>query len=324
MVYMDTCLPNGKRRHSVANMSTAQTLRIYLDDIPRRRAEKGNFNLINLIRSAFEKKGYQVELCQNSSQARLKSADDPGYSLFHMDDPFHPRALTLRRAYYYPFWRIEKSAKRWKWDIARETFQPEDIDAATAKQFCQYWRKRLFDLDEPSTRRDELVYIPLQGRLLERRSFQSLSPIEMIEAVLKHDPDRHIWVSFHPAETYIQSELNAVQSLADKTPRLSIRTEPMEAILARCAYVATENSSVALAGYFFHKPAVLFAKIDFHHIAVNADEIGNRKAIRAAADLHPDYDRYLFWFLKLTAINGGAPDAEARILDAVRRNGWSV
>ncbi len=321
---MATCLPNGKPRHSVGAMSEPRSLRIYLDEIPLKRAAKGNFNLINLIRHAFESRGFKVELCLNSASARLASAADPGYSLFHMDDPFHPRALTLRRAYYYPFWRIEKSAKRWEWHIARASFNPNGIDPGEAAAFCTYWRKRLFDLDAPVSARDQMIYVPLQGRLLETRSFQSVSPVAMIETILKHDPHREIHVGLHPGETYGRAELDAVRAIALKAARMSITTEPMTDLLARCAYVATENSSVALAGYFFHKPAVLFAEIDFHHIAASAVRDGAGKALAAVESLIPEFDRYLYWFLKQTAINGGSPEAEAQIIDAVRRHGWAV
>jgi hypothetical protein len=317
-------LPATGHRLSLSTMPNPRALRIYLDQIPLRRAEKGDFNLINRIRNAFESREYSVELCLNSDEARLQSAAWGGYSLFHMDDPFHARALTLRRAYFYPFWRIENSAKRWEWEIAATPFEPEFIDAEAAEKFCRFWRKRLFNLTAPPANRDGFVYIPLQGRLLDHRSFQMLSPVKMIETVLQHDPARDVIVGFHPGETYSQAELDAVQAIADRTPRLTISSEPMESHLTRCDYVATENSSVALAGCFFHKPAVLFAQIDFHHISANAIQLGAQEALRAVPDHAPDYDKYLFWFLKLTTINGGSEDAERQIIDMVRRKGWDL
>ena len=95
-------------------MADAKILRIYLDETPLVRAQRGNFNLVNKIISVFEAHEYRVELKRNSAAERAKSATRRGYSLFHMDEPFHPRALTLRKAYYYPFWRIEDSAQRWE------------------------------------------------------------------------------------------------------------------------------------------------------------------------------------------------------------------
>ena len=305
-------------------MASAKILRIYLDDIPRARAERGNFNIINKIRNVFEGHGFRVDLCRNTDAERLKSATRRGYSLFHMDEPFHPRALTMRKAYFYPFWRIETSAKRWEWQIARAAFNAEGIDADAAKQFADRWRKTLFPDIALAPFPQGYVYIPLQGRLLEQRSFQTTSPLDMIRSVLLHDPDRQIIIGLHPAETYLQEETDALKVLVDANPWLQLSSAPMQGLLAGCEYVATENSSVALSGYFLHKPAVLFAQIDFHHIAANVDAMGAGQAIKAAPGLTPDFDRYLFWFLRLTAINGGAPEVEAQILDAVRGHGWLV
>ena len=305
-------------------MASAKILRIYLDDTLHLRAERGNFNIINKIQSVFELDGYRVELCNNSQAERLKSATRRGYSLFHEDDPFHARALTMRRAYYYPFWRVEKTAERWNFEIAQTVFDPEQTDTTDAKQFCDIWRCKLFPNASTGIATEDMVYIPLQGRLLERRSFQSESPLDMIRLVLLHDPVRQIVAGLHPGETYLPEELDAIRGLADVNPRLRLSSEPMEKLLARCDYVVTENSSVALSGYFLHKPAVLFARIDFHHIAANAGDLGADNAIKTAVQLRPDYDRYLYWFFKGTALNGGSPEVETQVADMFRRRGWDI
>lgn len=305
-------------------MAPAKILRIYLEDTSFDWAERGDFNMINRIRAAFEDRGFRVEFRRNSDAERLKSAARRGYSLFHMDDPYHARALTLRRAYFYPFWRIENSAQRWNWTVARSAFRPEDIDPVEAEKFCRFWRKRLYDLTEVPTKREGFVYVPLQGRLLEHRGFQSTSPIDMIRAVLDHNPDRQVRVGFHPGETYLPEEIEAVEDLAMGTDRLAITDAPMPDLLKSCDYVVTQNSSVALAGYFFHKPAALFARIDFHHIAATVAKLGPMDAVRTAPTLRPEFDRYMYWFLKLTAINGGSDLAEDQILNSVRAHGWTV
>ena len=304
-------------------MNTGKILRIYLDDGPRARAEAGSFNIMNKIQTAFEGQGFRVAFVKNSEAERAKSITRRGYALFHMDHPFHARALTIRRAYFYPFWRIETSAKRWDWAIAKAQFDETAVDPSKAKAFTRYWRKQLFP-DVVDVRRDGLVYIPLQGKLLEHRSFQTQSPLDMIRTTLAYERERDIVVALHPKELYLPEELDALKALIDRQPRLSLSKEPMERLLERCDYVVAENSSVALSGYFLGKPAVLFAQIDFPHIAANVSEMGAEAAIQAAPDLQPDFDGYLHWFLKETAINGGAPDAPAQIIASVRRHGWDV
>jgi len=303
-------------------MAEARILRIYLEDISRQRAERGEFNIINKIRHVFQRYGFRVEFCKDTDAERLKSATRRGYSLFMMQDPFHPRALTMRKAYYYPFWRVENTAKRWEFEVAQALFNPEDTDPEQAHKFTNIWRKKLFPNAMLGAETDNTVYIPLQGKLLDHRSFQTAGPLDMIRAVLQHDTDRDVVVGLHPGETYLPEEIEALKALCDGNPRLCLSAEPMETLLGRCDYVVTENSSVALSGFFLHKPAVLFAQIDFHHIAANVADLGAEAAIHAAPDMTPDFDRYVYWFLKGTALNGGAPEVEDQILDMFRRRGW--
>ncbi len=141
-----------------------------------------------------------------------------------MDDPIHARALTLRRAYFYPFWRIEASAKRWEWDIAKRGVRPGTGEPRPKRRsFCDYWRKRLFDTAADNPRKDGFIYIPLQGMLLEQRSFQTLSPLEMIETTLRQDPTRRVIAGYHPNETYSPEETDALEAMAAREPRLDYR-----------------------------------------------------------------------------------------------------
>ena len=68
---------------------------------------------------------------------------------------------------------------------------------------------------------------------------------------------------------------------------------------------------------------MLFAQIDFHHIALNVAELGAAAALERAPRHRPPWPRYLMWFLG-RAIDAMAPDAEAQILSALRRGGWPI
>ncbi len=305
-------------------MAQPKVLRIYLDDENLTRAESGDFNIMNKIKGAFEAHDFRVEFNRNSRAERLKSAARNGYSLFYMDEPFHDRALTIRKAYYYPFWRIENSAKRWEWDIAKSAFDPDKVDPNLAERFFAPWKRRVLPNLPDNPELTGHVFIPLQGRIQERRGFQSMSPLDMIQSVHTHERTRDIIVTLHPSETYLPEDLDALKLLVDRHPRVQLSSARMEDLLAGCDYVATQNSTVALSGFFAEKPAVLFGKIDFHHIAANVHDLGAERAIANVMNLAPDYRKYLCWLLRLTAINGGSDDAERQILDAVRRHGWTV
>ncbi|MEZ5911111.1 MAG: hypothetical protein R3D84_01880 [Paracoccaceae bacterium] len=73
------------------------------------------------------------------------------------------------------------------------------------------------------------------------------------------------------------------------------------------------------------KPAVLFARSEFHHIAGSVPRDGIDKAferIETAGD--EDYARHLYWFFHTDMIDGASKDAEAQVLARVRRFGWDL
>ncbi|WP_301067935.1 hypothetical protein [Pseudooceanicola sp.] len=296
-------------------------VRFHLDPDLLTSVRAGQHNFFAKVTEVVQEAGLTVELLENSPQGRIAVATLPGYDLFHMDAPTHDRALTVRRVYHYPFWAIERSAQRWNWHVAGQDF-PATGDPDAATRFARFWRKRLFG--NRSTGHDGYVYIPLQGRIREHRSFQTCAPIDMIAATLRHDPVRPVIATLHPNEIYDAADIQALEDLARQHPRLSIAKGDMAQHLAACDYVVTQNSSAAFNGYFFAKPCVLFARIDFHHIAANVADLGEPAAFAEVTRMRPDYAGYLHWFWQVMAINAGRPEAEAQIAAALRRGGWPV
>lgn len=315
-------LPRPAHSTSVRAMTDQRILIFYLDQGLRDSARAGQHNFIGKVAQVARQAGYRVEYRENSVAERLQSADRPGYALFHMDGPVQDRALTFRRVYQYPFWAIEPSAKRWQWRVARSVFPAGDVPRNEADRFYRFWRDRLFADAPRNATRAGFVYVPLQGRLLERRSFQGCAPLDMLRAVLDHDQDRKVIAALHPKERYSEAELQALRALERDHPRLTLCIGEMERLLTGCDYVVSQNSSAAFNGFFFGKPAVLFGRCDFHHIAANVADMGIGDALRAGPDLHPDYAGYLHWFWQRMSINAGRPGAEDQIRAALSRAGW--
>ncbi|WP_289042952.1 hypothetical protein [uncultured Aliiroseovarius sp.] len=305
-------------------MSVAKILRIYLDPEPLKRARLGKFNFVNQIVSALEKRGFRVEYRKNSNLERLASAARNGYSIFLMDDPLHDNALTMRRSYFYPFWRIEASAKRWEFEVAQKEFDPNTVDPDAARDWADNWRRWLFKGAASQITSDGPIYVPLQGRLLHHRSFQSASPVEMVAHVATYFPKAPILATLHPAEVYTQAEHKALNDLAARYPNITLATGQMNEALATCRFVVTQNSSAALFGFFFGKPAALFGQIDFHHIAANVHALGVQEAFDTVQNMTPEFDRYLYWFTMQNAIQADADDCEDQILRTLRKRGWQV
>jgi len=296
-------------------------VRIYLHRSLLSRAEAGQHNFIALMHRVLERAGFDLAFLPEKTRPTLGN----GLSLVHMKPPIGSHGLTFRRVYHYPFWQIERTEKRWDWEVARTPFDPDKVDIARAQRFQTAWRRRLYGGDEAPAPSDGYVYVPLQGRLVEHRSFQSMSPLHMLETTLSNDTGRWIVATLHPRETYQQTEIDAFKRLARAHPRLRLDTTGSSADhLRRCAYVVTQNSSVAFDGFLFDRPAILFAQIDFHHIAQNVIQIGAEEAFSRVLIERPDFARYVHWFWQDQSINAGRPEAEEKIAARFRSLGWPV
>lgn len=300
-------------------MTASHHLNIYLHQPILNTARNGKLGFINRMTRLLQERDWQTEIHPSGENARAEAPNRPGYALFNMEKPTHERALTFRLAYHYPFWQLEPIAERWRWPVARAEFVADDIDPVAAADFATRLRNRV--LPGPAPQDEGYALIPLQGRILEHRSFQSHSPLEMIAHVA--GTGRPTVVTLHPKETYDEADRAALAVLLETFSNLSIG-ENTGQLLRNCSYVATQNSGAAFDGYIFGKPAVLFAQVDFHHIALNVADIGVAEALSRAPEHRPEYARYLDWFLRRHSLDMMAADADERMLQAMRQGGWPV
>ncbi len=295
----------------------------YLTAQLRRRAEAGNHRFLAMLTDVVVAAGLRPVFADRKAGYDLAAAVRPGYGVFLMDEPTNDRIVTIRHSYFGPFWRIEGSARRWDWPVAQTAFDPDSVDTQAAQRFITWWGKNLFGDGPDTATRGDYVYVPLQGRLTEHRSFQSCSPIRMLETILEHEP-RRIMATLHPREDYSNADHAILNDFCQRFPRLSIETGNMAAHLRECDYVVTQNSGVGLLGYFHRKPLILFGKIDFHHIALNVADIGAADAFAQVRTIAPDYAGYMWWFQRIMAIDAAGPDAVVQVAARLRHLGWPV
>lgn len=300
-------------------MAKTTTLRIYLEPPMLATARAGTFNFLNVLRDAVEMAGWHVEWLETGDGARQRAPDLPGFALFHAEAPTHARALTFRRAYHYPFWHIEPVQQRWRFHVAESAFDPDSVDPKHAAAFVEKLRNRV--LPGPAPARDGFALVALQGQLRKQRSFQTMRPLDMIKEVAR--TGRPAIVTLHPSETYDEKDLAALERLVDRFPNLVIGSKT-QGLLRDCDFVVTQNSAVAFDGLILGKPAVLFAQSDFHHACLNVADLGPAEALRLAADSQPDHSRYIYWFLRMMAVNATAEDARTQIRAAMQRGGWPI
>lgn len=287
---------------------------IHVSEAMRAGITAGRVRSFSRLAEALTGAGWQVD---------WRQPDDPAES-FHITDtaaPRGPQGLVLRRAYAEPFFRLDRSTDRWASDVARLPFPRRGHGPHLGQGLAGMLRRKL--LGTGTATREGFVFVPLQGRLLEVRSFQSMSPLAMLQTLLDHDP-RPIRATLHPKESYSPEELAALDDLTRRFPRLSLGGE--SAALARaCDLIATQNSALAFAGYAAHKPALLFARIDFHHIAASVPRDGLAAALDAARHgAAPPFDAYLHWFLRRHAIDASAEDAVPRYRARLADLGWPM
>ncbi|MDO5706553.1 MAG: hypothetical protein Q4G49_16005 [Paracoccus sp. (in: a-proteobacteria)] len=293
-----------------------RTLRLYLHQPLLATARAGKLGVANHLAAALDSAGWRLDV-QPLTDTAIRQADKAGeWALYHMAKPPHDRALVLRLAYHYPFWKIEPVAERWRWQVAQERFRPGRINGAAAADFAARLRGRV--LAGPPPTRGDHVLIPLQGQILRHRSFQTMAPVQMVKTVAQ--TGRPCVATLHPRETYDTADRAALSDLAAHHPNLTIGGDTA-ALLRTCAFVATMNSAAGFDGYILGKPAVLFAQVDFHHIALNVADLGAERALARAADHQPPFARYLDWFLRQQSLDMMADDRQARIIAALRRGG---
>ena len=285
---------------------------LYLPAHLREGHEAGQVNILSRILTALP--GWQV--IHAPEEAGAQQAHQ-GYAITHMQEPRRPGTLCLRRAYWYPFWRIEPTNERWNFAVARKA---PDYDAVPPRARAFHARLRERVLAGRGVTREGFVFAPLQGRLTEHRSFQSMSPVAMLEEALARQP-LPVVASLHPGESYSPRDHAALDRLAQH-PRFRLVQTPAADLIAACDFVVSQNSSVALQAMIAGKGAVLFAGIDFHHPAGSVPRDGIAAAFEIGAAPPARMTEYLWWFFKQEAIDAQAEEATARIRALLTAQGW--
>lgn len=280
--------------------------------------EAGKSSILTRVIDAVKSVGWEVNL-RPEAEAEM-AASDPGFHLVMNKPVTSSRCLSLRRCYHDPFWRIEHSNDRWEWPIADMPFTPDPNDARLARGFMSRWRGKLFPGSAVS--RQAFTFMPLQGKLLQRRYFQAMSPVEMIVETFRANPRQSVIATLHPGETYSDAEMSALIDIKRQNPGFELSSLKSDRLLLECDRVITQNSSLALQGFFLEKPAILFGRIDFHHIAGSVVRDGLEAAFQTATA--PPFADYLFWFFKRNSITSWDEDSAKAIRERLSQHGWPI
>lgn len=297
-------------------MAADRQLHLYLPAHLRRDQLAGQVNILARLIEALP----DWQLHHHPEAEGAAPPPRPGFTLTHMQEPVGPRNLCLRRTYFYPFWRIEPTNARWDYAVTRATPDYSRIPPQRARNFHQRLRDRV--LEGRVVTREGFVFMPLQGRLTEHRSFQSMSPLDMIRATLDTQP-LPVKATLHPSETYGAADHAALAALA-RHPRFQLVQAGAADLIARCDHVVSQNSAVALQAMIAGKGAVLFAGIDFHHPAGSVPRDGLARAFEIGRNRPRQMTEYLWWFFRDRAIDAQSDQAAAQIRALLAAQGWPV
>ncbi|WP_284165282.1 hypothetical protein [Frigidibacter sp. SD6-1] len=295
-------------------MTAARSVRIHLGPQILDAARAGRHNFLNRLTDVLRECGYETEYRETNYAERIATGALPGWSMFEMEPPEGPRSLVFRLAYVAPFWQIDRTDRRWDWSVAQAAFDPDPRHRQEAERFAAFWRRRLYGSATESVVRGGVIFVPLQARLLDRRPFQAMSPVEMLDWLLVRFPGRKIVATLHPRHDVTEEERAALAALTARHGKLTVDHRSAPEMLARCDFVATENSAVAFEALFFRKRALLFAGIDFHHPFASVWRDGEAKALADLEGEPPDFDAYLHWYLQRQSLNAGREDFRVKTM----------
>lgn len=249
------------------------------------------------------------------------------YALGRFVEPWNKNVLVLRPAYLPRFQRIEKSSRRHAFEVAKRRFNPAGLDFDQARKFVSDTKRIRYGSDMPEPSDEGYIYVPLQGGLLDDLETRFCSPIDMLRATAQRAEGRDVVVSLHPNSNHNVVQLAALSALCRAHPNIRIEDGPATRWIPGCHYIVTQHSGAAFEGFFWGKPAMLFEKVDFHHICAKPHAVGLDGAFEQIAEMAldpPPFEQYLAWFLRDNCVNPENPQAIKRVLAILRRRGWEL
>jgi len=282
----------------------------------------GQHHFANMLAQVFASRGHGMRVAGLGRAALWRAKLDRNLHVFDIDGAVGARALNMRPSVLQPFWGLERPNSRYQGRMAHKVFDPSTVGGGLVTPFFEEMQALYLSPELPDVGARDYVLVPLQGQLGKRRHWQYASVPEMVQTICAQDPMRKIIIKPHPKEAYC-SEDKAVIAQLLALPHVELREQPMEALIAQCAYIVTQNSTAAFEGILHRKPSILFAKSDFHHIfpTIKTPQDSPRAFARVKAKKML-FMKYLYWYLRMNAADIRRADAPAKIEEMLAEAGW--
>ncbi|HIP23171.1 MAG TPA: hypothetical protein EYG79_06210 [Rhodobacteraceae bacterium] len=290
----------------------------------RSHIEDGLHGFANMISQIFTTRGYGLRVAGIGRADLWRAKLDNNLHIFDMAGAQGRRALNMRPSVLQPFWAVERPNSRYQGRMAHKVFDPSTVGGGLVTPFFEEMQKLYLNPQGPDIALRDYVLVPLQGQLGKQRPWQYASARGMVETIRAQDPTRKIVLKPHPKETYSAAD-NVVIAQLKQLPNVQLLELPIEALIANCAYIVTQNSTAVFEGILQRKPSILFAKSDFHHIFPTVKSAAEAPEAFARVEAkNMLFMKYLYWYLRMNAADIRQANAPAKTLEMLAEAGWNM
>lgn len=168
------------------------------------------------------------------------------------------------------------------------------------------------------------IAVFLQGDNPHRQGTAYCDNETLLRTVAESAGGRTVVVKAHPISKQLDDAQLILQLLQEGLP-VEGTDANVHDILRQCAVTVSYNSAVAIEGFLHSKPAILFGKSDFHHVAETVrtpEDFPN--ALSTALTSHHDYAKYLHWYFSQFAVSVDDWLLDDKLLQIFGAAGFSV
>ncbi|MFY0662694.1 MAG: hypothetical protein JXR15_19550 [Shimia sp.] len=171
---------------------------------------------------------------------------------------------------------------------------------------------------------EDCIAVFLQGDNPHRQGTAFCDNETLLRTVAKHAGKRKIVVKAHPMSKQLDDVQLILKLLQEGLPLVATDANVHD-ILQQCAVTVSYNSAVAIEGFLHNKPAILFGRSDFHHVAETVEyPCDFADALHSALTNQSDYAKYLHWYFSQFAVSTEDWDLNERLLKKFESAGFSA
>ncbi len=288
-------------------------------------------NLYRRVHDYFVARGVRVRISGRKWRAYRKPQNANDLCLVHNGDAVGKNALNLAEAYVFPYWQLEADGILGNSAIGRKTYDPTQKSPEAEAFFATLQQRRVAArasrLDQPEAvtklpKNCLAVFLQKDSWLTDRCSLPHSG--DMLQAVADGAGGRPIVVKHHPRGAN-PKDVETLEKLRAAGADITVTEANLHDILRACVASVSISSACSFEGFLHEKPAILFGKSDFLHIAHAYDPAaGFATTLAEALAQDIDYAAYVHWYLAENCLNPEAEDFIPRLLVRIADLGYDV